>query len=111
MAVHANSSLISITSAEDFKNQVLQSPVPVLVDFWATWCAPCRAQLPIVEQVAAHAGDRARVAKVNVDELPELASAFRVASIPTLLLFERGAEVKRFVGVQSGAVLESALGL
>lgn len=111
MAVNTSGSLITITSADEFKSQVLHSPVPVLVDFWATWCAPCRAQLPIIEQVAAQAGTRARVAKVNVDELPELAAAFRVASIPTLLLFEHGRETKRFVGVQSASVLQSALGV
>ncbi len=81
----------------------------VLVDFWAPWCGPCRMQLPILEEVASQTAGRATIAKVNVDEAPELAGRFGIQSIPTLLLFKDGKQVKEFVGSQSGAVLMRAI--
>lgn len=92
-----------------FEHDILESPVPVLVDFWAPWCGPCRMQLPILEEVKRSEAESARVIKVNVDEQPELAARFGIASIPTLLLFSNGGVHKRFVGVQSAATLRSAL--
>jgi thioredoxin len=92
-----------------FDDDVLQSPVPVLVDFWAPWCGPCRVQLPIVEQIGHGEAGRARVVKVNVDEEPELTARFGVASIPTLLVFSKGQVRQRFVGVQPAATLRAAL--
>ncbi len=80
-----------------------------LVDFWAPWCGPCRMQVPVLEQVASRLNSRARVAKVNVDNCPELAGRFEIASIPTLLLFKEGQLIRRFVGLQSAPVLSAAL--
>jgi thioredoxin 1 len=80
-----------------------------LVDFWATWCGPCRQQLPILEAVAARLGGGAVIAKVNVDEWPSIAGHYGVQSIPTLLLFKDGREVERFVGLQSEVTLLTAV--
>jgi thioredoxin 1 len=88
---------------------VSQQPKPVLIDFWAPWCGPCRTQGPILDQVAAHVGDKAIVAKVNVDEEPDLAGQFGVQSIPTLVVLQAGQIVKRFVGVQQAGTLVQAL--
>jgi len=82
---------------------------PVLIDFWAPWCGPCRMQGPILDQVAAQVGDRAVVAKVNVDEEPELAAAFGVQSIPTLVVLKGERLVQRMVGVQQAGTLVNAL--
>jgi thioredoxin 1 len=80
-----------------------------LVDFWAPWCGPCRMQIPVLEQVASRLGSRARVAKVNVDQYPELAGRFQITGIPTLLLFKAGRLVREFVGLQSAPALVAAL--
>lgn len=92
-----------------FDDDILQSPVPVLVDFWAPWCGPCKLQLPIVDEISRIASAGARVVKINVDEQPELATRFGIASIPTLLVFSKGQVRRRFVGVQSAATLRRAL--
>lgn len=89
--------VIKITS-ENFESEVVKSAVPVLVDFWAEWCGPCRMVLPIVEEIAGELAGKAKVGKINVDESPELASQFDVASIPTLLIFKNGAVVDQMVG-------------
>ena len=94
-----------ITTA-NFETEVLKSEKPVLIDFWATWCGPCMRQGPVVEELA-EAGYE--VGKVDVDKEPSLAQQFRVVSIPTLILFKDGAEVKRFVGLTSKEELKSAL--
>lgn len=88
---------ITITK-ENFKNEVLESSQPVLVDFWAPWCGPCKMLAPFVASTAEKYEGKAKVCKINVDEQPELAMQFRVSGIPTLLVFKEGQEVKRSVG-------------
>jgi thioredoxin 1 len=98
--------VIHLASA-DF-DAVIQTGL-TLVDFWAPWCGPCRMQTPVLEQLANRLGNRARIAKVNVDEAPELAGRFQITSIPTLLLFKDGRLVRQFVGLQSAKALVAAL--
>jgi thioredoxin 1 len=111
MQATEKNTVIAIANKSEFNDVVLGAKVPVLVDLWATWCGPCRVQMPIVEQVAAQAGDRARVVKVNVDDAADLARDLGVESIPTLIVFKDGKEQKRFVGLQSADTLATALGL
>jgi thioredoxin 1 len=96
---------------ENFEEEVLRGDLPVLVDFWATWCGPCRMLAPVIAEIAeAHEGVL-KVGKVNVDEQPELATAYRVESIPTVFLFRNGEIAAKAVGFRSRADLESLLGL
>lgn len=81
----------------------------VLVDFWAPWCGPCKMQGPILEKVAAEIGDKAVIAKVNVDENPELAAKYGVRSIPTLILLKDGETKQQFIGLQQQAALVEAI--
>jgi thioredoxin 1 len=93
----------------NFAEQVLRSEVPVLVDFWAPWCGPCRAMMPVVDKLAKESGGRYRVAKVNVDQFPDIAKYYGISGVPTLLLFHRGRMVKAFQGVQAERTLRAAL--
>ena len=91
---------------ENFRKEVLESDKKVLLDFWASWCGPCRMVLPIVEQIAEERSD-IKVCKINVDEEPELANTFRIMSIPTLVVMEDGQEKNRALGARpKEAVLE-----
>lgn len=99
---------VTVTDAT-FAAMVEQSPLPVLVDAWAPWCAPCRMIAPVIEQLAAEVAGRVRVAKLNVDENPVTAARFNLRSIPTLLVMRAGREVDRLVGVQPKAEIERRL--
>ena len=90
----------------NFETEVLESEKPILIDFWATWCGPCMRQGPVVEELAE---EGYAVGKVDVDQNMALAQQFRVVSIPTLILFKDGAEVKRFVGLISKEELKASL--
>lgn len=87
-------------SDADWASEVLESEQPVLVDFWAEWCGPCRMVAPVLEEIAEEKGDQLKIAKLNVDENPETARNYKVMSIPTLLVFAGGEEKKRIVGAK-----------
>ncbi len=89
-----------ITDA-DFESEVLKSEIPVLVDFWAPWCGPCKSMLPVVEKVAETYEGKVKVVKVNVDENSEVPGKYGVMSIPTFLIFKGGESVGNFVGVRT----------
>nr|WP_314463675.1 thioredoxin [uncultured Clostridium sp.] len=101
-------SVLKITK-DNFEKEVMQSDKPILLDFWASWCGPCKMVAPVVEQVADETAEVARVGKINVDEEQELAQAFKVMSIPTLVVMKDGKVVKSTVGVQSKQTLLSML--
>jgi thioredoxin 1 len=94
-----------------FEREVLASEQPVIVDFWAPWCGPCRAVAPALDQIAVERPGELKVVKVNVDEEPELAARFGISSIPTIVLFEDGKLVAGAVGARGKSQLEQALGL
>ncbi len=96
-------------SSEDFEEKVLKSDKPVLVDFWATWCGPCQMQGPIVEELA-DSRDDILVCKIDTDKNPDLARAYRVMSIPTLMVFEKGEVKATAVGLQQIDDLEEMIG-
>ncbi len=94
---------------ENFENEVMKSNIPVLIDFWAPWCRPCRMMGPIIEQLADEYEGKAKVGKVNVDEESELSQAFGVMSIPTIVLVKDGKVVKQDVGARPKADVEAML--
>ncbi len=98
-----------LTLTVDNFDAAIQADPPILVDFWASWCGPCRMFAPIVEDFAQENAGKVRVGKVNVDEEPELAKRFRVMSIPTAILFRGGQAVSTLVGVQPKETLEALL--
>ncbi len=95
-----------ITVTDDsFIQDVLSSEKPVLVDFWATWCGPCRMVAPVLEEIAAEHGDKLTIAKLDIDENPATARDYQVMSIPTLILFSGGKPAKQIVGAKGKAAL------
>ena len=97
-----------IVNSENFEQEVLKSEKPVLVDFWAEWCGPCKMLTPVIEELAGEHPEIA-VAKVNVDECPELAMGYRISAIPALILFKDGKAVAQSVGFQPKEALEEML--
>ena len=95
-----------IITEENFEQEVLNSDKPVLVDFWATWCGPCRMLAPTIAKIAEEQEGKVKVCKVDVDECPELAARYGISSIPTLIVFEDGAVKASSVGVQSKGQIE-----
>ncbi len=100
-------SVITITK-ENFGQEVMNSDRPVLLDFWAGWCGPCRMVSPVVDEIASERSD-IKVGKINVDEQPELAGMYRVSGIPTLMVVRDGKVVRQMVGARPRAMIESML--
>ena len=102
------SSALQVTDAT-FKGEVLESDVPVLVDFWAPWCGPCRMVAPIVDEIATQYKGQVKVVKLNTDENPSVASQYGIRSIPTLMIFKGGAKVDMVVGAVPKTTLSATL--
>jgi thioredoxin 1 len=101
----ANKNVITLDQ-DNFDEEVLQSNIPVLVDFWASWCGPCRMIAPIIDQLADEYEGKIKIGKVNVDEQGELATQYRIMSIPTMFFFKDGEIVEQAVGVRPKGELE-----
>lgn len=101
--------LIHSVNTDNFDSEILNAPDTTLVDFWAEWCAPCRAQNPVLDEMAVEWKGKVRIAKVNVDEAPELAQRYHIMSIPTMILFRDGRAVRKVSGVQSPDQLRALL--
>jgi thioredoxin 1 len=106
-SVGENSSVITFTQ-ENFSDQTSRGIV--LVDFWATWCMPCRAMAPIIEKIGEQTAGKVKVGKVDVDTQPELSNRFGIQSIPTIIILKDGKEMDRFIGVTTSKTLTEALG-
>ncbi len=103
------SEIVLTLTKDNFEKEVLQSDKPVLVDFWAAWCGPCRMVAPVVDEIASEYNGKAKVGKINVDEQNELAQSYRVMSIPTLMVFKNGKIAENVVGARSKADLANML--
>ena len=103
-----NVNVLELTDA-NWKSEVLDSPVPVLVDFWAPWCGPCRMLAPTIEKLATDFLGKAKIGKMNTDENQETPGGLRISAIPTVLVFQGGKEVDRLVGVNTESQFKTAL--
>jgi thioredoxin 1 len=103
------SPLIVALTQENFAQQVLQSPVPVLVDFWAEWCGPCKMIAPLLDELADEYDGKVKIGKVNIDEQQTLASEYGIRAIPTLLLFSKGQVADQIVGARSKRDFKTSL--
>lgn len=104
----ASQNIVTISDA-NWEQEVLKSPVPVLVDFWAEWCGPCKMLAPVLDELANEYVGKAKVAKLNIEEYQNLANQFRITSIPTVLLFKNGQPVEQIVGLRSKSQYKTAL--
>ena len=98
-----------ILNDANFEAEVLKSDVPVMVDFWATWCGPCRMLGPVVEELAGEYAGKVKVCKLNVDEAPDTSAKYRITSIPTIIFFKNGEVAGQTVGLQSKSALQEKL--
>jgi thioredoxin 1 len=103
------SAFVNEVTDDNFQAEVLESEVPVLVDFWAPWCGPCRMVAPVVEEIAKEKGDALKVVKLNVDENQQTAMSYNVMSIPTLMVFRHGQQVKTVIGAYPKKKLEAEI--
>ena len=103
------SATVQHVTATDFEREVLQAATPVVVDFWAPWCGPCRMVAPELEKAAEQMAGTAKIVKVNVDEQPAVASRYGVMSIPTLIVFQQGKEIGRHVGFITADALATTI--
>ena len=101
---------VTLTS-RNFEEEVLKSEKPVLVDFWATWCGPCKMLAPVISEIAEEYEDKIKVGKVNIDDEKELAVKYQITSIPTLMLFKNGEVMNMSVGFQPKSELEKMIGM